>query len=619
MDVEAEYKKLGFRCGIEIHRQLATDRKLFCNCVNDKSEDFPFKMSRNLRAVAGELGTIDRAALHEMMRGKNFVYSYEPRTACLVELDEEPPRGVNMDALKIALTISSLINLRVVDEMHVMRKTVVDGSSVSGFQRTALLGYGGHIKTGEGRVGITNLSIEEDSAPKVSEENETVHYRLDRLGVPLVEIGTDTDIVSPEHCMEVAQKIGMILKSTGKVKRGIGTIRQDINVSIKDGARVEIKGAQDLRMIPEIVRLEVERQKTLVQIRDELRGMKFAACKGDVVDVTDIFSKSESKIVRDKNVYAVNIQGIAGFFKRKLHAERTLGNEVANYARVKAPVKGVIHTDENIEEYKLSAEFEALRGRMSAGGKDLLVIVAAGKDASYAALNAVVGRVNQLIIGVPEETRRALANGDSEYMRPLPGSSRMYPETDVMPVVIERAMIDEVLSNLPETLEEKQERFTRELWLNKELSLQIVNSDHLDIFEKCVSLHGADPKIAANVFVNVLPDLRTRENIDVDVIRDDVFFEMFDILKSGKITKDVIPVILKYASDSRETVSEIVKSKGLFMMSEDDVRAAIRDIVAKNKNKGAQMKEVIGECMGALRGKIDNKRIVEIINEEMKR
>ena len=192
----------------------------------------------------------------------------------------------------------------------------------------------------------------------------------------------------------------------------------------------------------------------------------------------------------------------------------------------------------------------------------------------------------------------------------------MYPETDIVPIVIGKEMIDDVLSDLPETLEEKQERFTRELGLNKELSLQIVNSDHLDIFERCVSEHGADPKIAANVFVNVLPDLKTRENVNADMIRDDAFFEMFDILKSGKITKDVLPVILKSASVSNESVSKIVEARGLFMMGEDDVRAEIREIIAKNK--GGQMKEVIGKCMGALRGKIDNKRIVEIINEEMK-
>ncbi|MFH1126902.1 MAG: Glu-tRNA(Gln) amidotransferase subunit GatE [archaeon] len=613
--MDIDYKKLGFRCGIEIHRQLASKKKLFCRCANEKSDSFPFKITRNLRAVAGELGKVDRAALHEMMKGKTFVYNYNPDTSCLVELDDEPPSNINKEALEIVLTISLMLNMKVVDEMHVMRKTVVDGSSVSGFQRTALLAYDGYIETSEGRVGIVNLSIEEDSAPKVLEEGESVHYRLDRLGVPLVEIGTDTDIVSPEHCREVAEKLGMILKSTGKVKRGIGTIRQDVNVSIRDGARVEVKGAQDLRMIPELVRLEVERQKSLVDLRDELASLKLGGHKCDMADVTDIFSKSQSKIVRGKSVYGMKIAGFSGFFKKKLHAHRTLGNEVANYARVKAHVKGIIHTDEDIDNYGLVTEFEKLESRLKAGRDDMLVIVAADKDTARRALEAVCDRVNGLASGVPEETRRALPNADSEYMRPLPGASRMYPETDVRYVAIPRDMIAGI--KMPETMDEKQERFQKVLGLNKELAMQIVNSEYLELFEKSVLL-GAEPKLACNVFVNVLSDLKTRENVDVGSIRDDVFFEIFGLVREGKITKDVIPVILRYIAGSEYSVLEVVESKGLGLMSEDEARDVIKGIIKKvRKEKGAQMKQIIGKCMGALRGKIDNKRIVEIIKDEM--
>ncbi len=611
--MELDYKKLGFRCGIEIHRQLASAEKLFCHCANERSDDFPFKVSRSLRAVAGELGKVDRAALHESVKRRTFVYNYNPGTACLVELDDEPPCGINEEALDIALTISLMLNMKVVDELHVMRKTVVDGSAVSGFQRTALISYDGFVETDEGRVGIINMSIEEDSSPKILEEENVIHYRIDRLGVPLVEIGTDTDIVSPEHCRVVAQKLGMILKSTGKVKRGIGTIRQDVNVSIAHGARVEVKGAQDLRMIPELVRIEVERQKGLVDLRDELRRSGFGKVDCDVLEVTDVFSKSESRIVSGKHVFGVKVPGLSGFFKKRLHKHRTVGNEVANYARVRAYVKGIIHTDEDLAGYGLVDEFSKLRDRFKAGEKDMIVVVAADKDVSFLALGAVCDRVNQLLLGVPEETRRALANGDSEYMRPLPGASRMYPETDVPYVVIDRKRVDAI--ELPETMDEKQERFCRELGLNCELSLQIVNSDYLDIFERCVSECGVDAKIVCNVFVNVLSDLRKRESVDVAHITDESFLELFGLVKSGKITKDVIPVVLRYAAGSEDSVSEIVESKGLFVMGEDEARVLIAGIV--RKEKGAQMKQVIGKCMGALKGKIENKKIVEIVKEEI--
>ncbi len=613
--MEADYKKLGLRCGIEIHRQLASEKKLFCNCLNEKSENLPLKLSRNLRAVAGELGAVDRAASHEARRARTFIYNYEPKTACLVELDEEPPCDINKEALDIALTISLMLNMKIVDELHVMRKTVVDGSTVSGFQRTALLSYNGHIETDKGRVGIINLSIEEDSAPKILEEGSTIHYRLDRLGVPLVEIGTDTDIVSPDHCREVAEKLGMILKSTGKVKRGIGTIRQDVNVSIKEGARVEIKGAQDLRMIPELVRLEIERQKSLVDLRSELKKMKFKNQKCSMIEVTDIFKASESKIVQNKHIHAIKISSISGFFKKKLHKHRTLGNEIANYARVKAHIKGIIHTDENLENYGLETEFEKLRTRLKAHKDDMLIIVAADKETSSVALNAVCNRISQLLSGIPEETRRALPNGDSEYMRPLPGASRMYPETDVHSVIIDKTMIKRI--TLPETLDEKKKRFQKDMGLNTELSLQIINSDYLELFEKCIKEHKADPKLAANIFVNILPDLKTRENINTGNIKPQDFFDIFNLIKSGKITKDVVPIILKHAAESELSVPEIVKTKHLGTMSEDEAKKIILNII--KKEKGSQMKYIIGKCMGALKGKIENKKIVDTIKREIEK
>ena len=56
----------------------------------------------------------------------------------------------------------------------------------------------------------------------------------------------------------------MIIRSTGKSQRGIGVTRQDINVSIRDGARVEIKGVQDLDMIGQLIDKEIERQQSLL-------------------------------------------------------------------------------------------------------------------------------------------------------------------------------------------------------------------------------------------------------------------------------------------------------------------------------------------------------------------
>ncbi len=265
-----DYEKLGFKCGIEIHQQLET-HKLFCECpsiVHDKDPDVYF--IRRLRAAAGETGEIDAAAAHEQAEGKYYLYEGCSTSSCLVEMDEEPPHPVNKDALEIAVQIAMMLNAKLVDEVQVMRKTVVDGSNVSGFQRTALIAQDGYVETSKGKVKVDSVCLEEEAAKRVEESNEFVKFRLDRLGVPLVEIATDASIKDPEHAKEVAEKIGLVLRSTGKVKRGIGTIRQDVNISIKKGNRIEIKGFQELKSMPRVIDYEVKRQKELVEAGKEV-------------------------------------------------------------------------------------------------------------------------------------------------------------------------------------------------------------------------------------------------------------------------------------------------------------------------------------------------------------
>ena len=258
---DLNYEKLGFMCGLEIHRQLET-RKLFCKCpsiVHDEGEP-DFVVKRRLKASAGESGEIDTAALFEEKKGKEYIYEGKKTSSCLIELDEEPPIGPDHEALMAALEISLLLNAKPVDEVTFMRKIVIDGSNVSGFQRTALIATNGHIDTSLGKVPIPTICLEEEAAQKVEGEKDFVRYRIDRLGVALIEIATDASIKNPEHAKETAELIGKTIKSTGKVKSGIGTIRQDVNVSIRDRSRVEVKGFQELKSIPLVDETEVKRQ-----------------------------------------------------------------------------------------------------------------------------------------------------------------------------------------------------------------------------------------------------------------------------------------------------------------------------------------------------------------------
>ena len=266
-----DYKKLGFRCGLEIHQQLE-GKKLFCDCPTLNSREKPdIYFERRLRAVVGETGEIDIAAKYEMEKSKKFIYEADSRDCCLVEMDEEPPHSINKEAVDVVLQVALMLKAKIVDEIQVMRKTVIDGSNVSGFQRTALIAYDGIIETSKGNVRIPIVCLEEEAAQKIGETKEHTKYRIDRLGIPLIEIATDTDIKDNYHAKEVAEKIGMILRSTGKVKRGIGTIRQDVNVSIKGKSRVEMKGFQDLRSIPNVIEKEVKRQLKLGKHSPEVR------------------------------------------------------------------------------------------------------------------------------------------------------------------------------------------------------------------------------------------------------------------------------------------------------------------------------------------------------------
>ncbi|TKJ17538.1 Glu-tRNA(Gln) amidotransferase GatDE subunit E [Candidatus Woesearchaeota archaeon B3_Woes] len=266
-----DYQKLGFKCGLEIHQQLE-GKKLFCDCHTINSKEKPdVHFERRLRAVVGETGEIDITAKYEMEKSKKFIYEADSKDCCLVEMDEEPPHSINKEAVDVVLQVALMLKAKIVDEIQVMRKTVIDGSNVSGFQRTALVAYGGVVETSKGNVGIPTICLEEEAAQKAEETKEYTKYRLDRLGIPLIEIATDPDIKDNEHAKEVAEKIGMILRSTGKVKRGIGTIRQDVNVSIKGKSRVEMKGFQDLRSILIIIEKEVNRQIKLSKSSPEVR------------------------------------------------------------------------------------------------------------------------------------------------------------------------------------------------------------------------------------------------------------------------------------------------------------------------------------------------------------
>ncbi len=357
------------KVGIEIHQRLDAG-KLFCNCPSVPAEGDGASIYRRQRAVAGELGKIDAAAAQEFVRKRQFLYEAPMNASCLVESDDEPPHDMNPTAIDIAVEICLLLEAKVVDEVQVMRKTVIDGSNTGGFQRTSIVGLDGKLRTSRGEVGIPVICIEEESSGILGEEGGAAKFCLDRLGMPLIEIATDPTIVDGEHAQEVAEKLGGILRTTGKVQRGIGTIRQDLNVSTEGGARVEIKGAQELKLIGKMVENEARRQKTLMGIREELE--KRFGGKVDfgyqAVDLTTIFENTGSKLFKGAigkghRIFGMRMPKFKGLLGTEVGEGRRFGTELSDYAKMNAGVAGIMHSDEDLSKYGIS-EKEAREAEM---------------------------------------------------------------------------------------------------------------------------------------------------------------------------------------------------------------------------------------------------------------
>jgi glutamyl-tRNA(Gln) amidotransferase, subunit E len=462
-----------------------------------------------------------------------------------VETDDEPPHPLNQEALEIGLIIATLLDMQVVDEFHTMRKQVIDGSNTGGFQRTGLLAIQGHMETPYGKVTIENLCLEEDAARRMGQRKGKVEFRLDRLGIPLLEITTDPSMKRPEQVREVAYQIGQVLRST-KVKRGLGTIRQDLNISIREGARVEVKGVQDLDSMEQLVKNEVLRQLKLLEIRNELQK-RDAQVEDQVHDLGEQLKDTESKIIvkaikKDGKVLAIKLKGYRGLIGKEVQPGRRFGTELAGYAK-KMGVAGIFHTDELPAYGITSHEVEIINQSLGIGEEDAFILVADEKDKARNALEEVQRRAKIAMEGVPEETRKALDDANTEYLRPLPTASRMYVETDIPTQVVSSDLLEHVRNNLPELPEEKKARIIDEYSLSDDLAHQLVRQDRVEQFEKIVTECGVEPTTVASLLAYTLKELR-REGFDVEHLLDSHLLGTFQLLKQGKISKDAVGNVL---------------------------------------------------------------------------
>lgn len=618
-----DWEKLGLKMGIEIHQQLNTTHKLFCPCATKLiDDDYDDLIERNLKPTKSELGQIDRAAYQESKRELNFKYESYDYGTCLVECDDEPPHSLNKEALEISITIAALLNMYIVDEFHTMRKQVIDGSNTGGFQRTGLVATDGYLDTPYGKVTIESLGLEEDAARRIKTKEDYTEFRLDRLGIPLVEITTDPSMYHPEQVREVAYMIGQVLRSTN-VKRGLGTIRQDLNISITKGARVEIKGVQNLDLMSKIVKNEVKRQLALIEIKEELIKRNSKVLE-EIHDLNPIFKNTESKILSSaESIKGVVLKGFNGLIGKEVQKGRRFGTEIASYAK-KRGVSGIFHTDE-LPAYGITQkEIDTLREYLNVNDDDGIIIVAHDEDIAISALEEVKRRAKLAFDGVVEETRKSLDDGNTEYMRPLPTANRMYLETDIPSFKITEDLVNPIKNNLPELPDEKKARIIKEYNLSEDLANQLVRRLEVDTFEEILNKVNIDPTPVASLLAYDLKEIK-RKYYKIDLLTTNLLIDIFTLLKDNKIAKNSIrQLVIATLKDPNKDVEEIAKNENLTLLSKDDIKSIILDIISNNKSmvEERQMGAIgplMGMSMKKLKGKADGSLVNNIVKEEIKK
>ncbi|MBN1682208.1 Glu-tRNA(Gln) amidotransferase subunit GatE [Candidatus Bathyarchaeota archaeon] len=625
------YEKLGLKCGIEIHQELATKHKLFCKCPPKLSTKEPeFTFTRRLRPSQSELGEIDPAALFEFMKGKVIQYEGDRETTCLVEMDEEPPGDLDSEALNISLKFALMVGSLPIDEIWIMRKTVVDGSNTGGFQRTSVIALGGMIEVDGKLYNLNQICLEEDAARNVGESENQVNYRLDRLGIPLMEITTAPEMYTPKEVQAVAKRIGSILRATGQVRRGLGTIRQDINISLTGGPVIEIKGVQALEMIPTIVDYEVSRQSVLMEIRDEL--LKRNLLKENIIEnfnnVTDLFKTTNSKIIQnairaDGVVLALKVPGFSGLIGRELCPNRRFGTELSDYAKFYGGLKGIFHTDE-LPAYNITSdEVKKLRNEVNAKESDAIIIVADEIEKSQKALKAIVSRIQDAFNGVPLETRSANPDGTTRFTRPRPGAARMYPETDIKPITILQEKIKKLKKNLPEMPEIKLKRYQNDYNLNEKLAKQIVDSDYVSLFGELVTIY---PSLSTLISVTLTEDFKKlqRDGIPIENLSDDTIKEVFKMLYEGETVKESLVSIFTWlANNSENSPKDALKTLGLELLDIEELKQIIDIKLSSNVELIKKMGEkasgpIMGIIMNEIRGRVNINVVQDMIKEKIK-
>ena len=621
---------LDLKVGFEIHQQLATRSKLFCNCSCEEAQKYDRSFVRKLRPTRSELGAFDPAAMFEFSKMRIVEYHTAFGSSCLVEADEEPPHDVSKEALETSLIFSLALHSKVMDEIHVMRKLVIDGSNTTGFQRTMLVASGGHLVVAGKKIGVQSICLEEDAAKLIDDDKAVRKFGLDRLGVPLVEIALEPVMGKPDEIMQVALTLGRLFRASKRVARGLGSIRQDVNISVQNGAVVEVKGVQQLDQLVRVIEHETQRQNGLIVIAEKLKERKVDVSKvGDKIeDITDILSKAKSKIV--KKVLdggglfrAIRVPGFAGMIGFEPYPGIRIGKELGKLVRF-YELDGVFHSDE-LPNYGITeGEVAAVRSRLLVDDKDAFVIVGGPKDMAKFASDAIIRRLQTALTGVPAETRAATQDGKTVFLRPRPGAARMYPETDIPTIPVMESMLKVLLDKVPRSWDEIVDSLVKKYNLNKKLASQIFDSDYLGVFEEIASTTKVQPTFVASKLTEDLTSLQ-RQGLDTLVLTNSMIKDIFAKLDSGSIAKESVNILFeRLMKNEARTVDEAIKTAGVSSISDEELSKGLDRIINDNitvvKEKGMNARSTLmGRAMAEYRGKADGQKINAMLEGKLQK
>lgn len=630
-----DYEAVGFKCGIEIHQQLYTQRKLFCRCpAGLYSDTHDVEVLRHMRPTLSELGEYDGTALMEYKTKKNVVYLLNRESVCTYEMDDTPPFPINQEAVDKAIQIALMFGMNVIDEVHVARKQYLDGSIPTGFQRTAIIGVDGFLPYKDRQIRIFQLNVEEDACREVKDEGHYIWFRTDRLGMPLIEIITAPEMRTPDEAKEVVELLGRVCKASGNVRRGIGSVRQDVNVSVIGGTRVEIKGVPKYGLIPTLTHNEAIRQLRLLALQDRLARHGITEQNLSVTErvITDVVKEMNLVAVfpnmrEGDEVRAVKLSGLSGVFSTPVQQGFDFAHEVKGRIRVIACIDVppiMVHTDSWPNYDGWENDRATLMKEMQAGEGDAIALVCGAQGDTVTAAQEIKLRIIDALRGVPSETRQAMPGGLTDFERILPGPDRMYPDTDTPPTEIKHERVERLRTTTPAPPWEMRAKLAA-IGAPAHHADVLSISPYASVFTKAVKV-GTSAKFAAVALVEWNSSLLKQASVAgiPAGLTEDRLLKFFAAFNAGRFQREIAKeVLMRMAERPGATVDEILGELAISEIPQFEIEALVEEAKAANftprkRHAPAEIKwkrYVMGLAMKELRGSVAGGKVSEMIGE----